>query len=108
MEENVNKMDLGPFVNEHPKLWDFCWKIYSIENFLKNEKFRYLYLANLISADTIIDEKTAKESIKELTFIKQNIEYFNLDKDTKKKVKEFIAKGIKIAKQDIVDFKQES
>ena len=40
--------------------------------------------------------------------VERDIEYFNLDKEVKKEIKEFIGKGIKIAKQDMVDFKQES
>lgn len=106
--DGISKMDLGPFVNEHPKLWDFCWKIYSVENFLKNEKFRYLYLANLISSDTIIDEITAQEALDELNFIKQNIFYFNINEEIHKETMQFVNKGIQIVKKELKEFRKQN
>lgn len=104
MDINENKMDLGEYVNNNSILWDFCWHLYKLEKILESEEIRYLYLANLISSDVIIDEESAQHSLEELNFIKNNIKYINIDEVSKKKINNFVNKGLKIIKRDLKNF----
>lgn len=106
MDNNINKIDLGPYINSNPALWDYCWHIYNIENILKSEDLRYLYLVNLISSDTIVNKKSAQDSLDEIKFIKDNIKYINIDDTLKKKLKKYINDGLKIVKGELKYFQQ--
>ena len=98
MCNNINKMDLSPYINSNPALWDYCWHIYKIENYLKSEELRYFYLANLIN------KESAQHSLDELKFIKDNIKYINIDDTLKKKLKKYINDGLKIVKKELKYF----
>lgn len=102
MDNNIK--DLSSYINSNPALWDYCWHIYMIENILKFEDLRYLYLVNLISSDTIIDKKSAQHSLDEIKFIKDNIKYINIDDALKKKLKKYINDGLKIVKKELKEF----
>ncbi len=109
MEEEIgNKLNLGQFVNEHSKIWDFVFELYILENSLKSEEFRYFYLGSLISSDAVYDIETANNSIKRLKFIKDNLKYLNLDKETFKEIIKFVNKGLKIVKRDLKEFKEDN
>ncbi len=104
MDNNINKIDLGPYINGNPALWDYCWHIYNIENILKSEDLRYLYLANLISSDTIIDKESAQHSLDEIKFIKDNIKYINIDDTLKNNLNKYINDIFKIVKEELKKF----
>lgn len=99
------KVNLEPFLESHSELYNIIWKVYRMEEILDEEKFRYLFLASLISTETIVDKESAKKSLEELTFIKKWLPYMNFDKKLKNEIKSFIIKGIKIAKQELNNYK---
>ena len=106
MDENVNKLDLGLFVNSHDKLWDYCFKLHQLEQILTNDQFRYFYLVSLISSDNIIDIESAQTSLDQLNFIKDNIFYLNLSDDIHKETMQYVNKGIRIVKRDLKEFRK--
>ena len=89
---------------KHQKLRDDIVNLWNIEKMLTNVELRYLYLVSLISSDNIYDCETAHKAMEELTFLKQNLHYLNLDDDVLKEVKRYINKGIRIIKNDIKNY----
>ena len=79
---------------------DYTTRIEKISFVLKSE-FKYLYLASLISAETIYDKQTAEHSLEKLQFIKDNIKLLNLDAEERKEIQGFVNKGIRICNQEI-------
>lgn len=104
---NIGKMDLGLYINDNEKLWNFCWKCYKIEQLLNNDELRNLYLVTLISSDTIVDIESAKISIEKLNEIKLVLPYLNITDKIRKDTLKFINKGLKIAKRDLKKFEFE-
>ena len=100
MNENDNIVNLGPWLEEHSKLWEYCWKIYKLERALSDDEFRYLYLVSLISSDSMIDVKSTQECLDRIIFLNQNVKII-------KEVIKYTNKGIKIAKRDLKLFKIE-
>ena len=95
---------ISSFLDKHQKLRDDIVNLWNIEIMLTNVELRYLYLVSLISSDNIYDFETAHKAMKELTFLKQNLHYLNLDDDVLKEVKRYINKGIRIIKNDIKNY----
>ena len=105
MDENDNIVNLGPWLEEHSKLWEYCWQIYKLEKALSNDEFRYLYLVSLISSDSMVDVKSTQECLDRIIFLNQNVKYMNLDNEIIKEVINYTNKGIKIANRDLILFK---
>lgn len=95
---------ISSFLDNHQKLREDIVNLWNIEKMLTNVELRYLYLVSLISSDNIYDFETAHKAMEELTFLKQNLHYLNLDDDVLKEVKRYINKGIKIIKNDIKNY----
>lgn len=95
---------ISSFLDKHQKLRDDIVNLWHIEKMLTNVELRYLYLVSLISSDNIYDFETAHKAMEELTFLKQNLHYLNLDDDVLKEVKRYINKGIRIIKNDIKNY----
>lgn len=100
-------INLGGFLSTHKELTDFCLNIQRLEEILKNDEIRYLYLASLISADSMIDIKSTKDCLNKIIFLKENVKYMNIDDKIKKEVIKYTNKGIKIAKRDLKKFEFE-
>lgn len=100
-------INLNSFLEKHQKLTDMLMRLEHIENILSNDQIRYLYLASLISSDKIYNFETANDSLQELMFLKNNIDYLNLDDNIFKEVKDYIDKGINIVNNDLKEFKDE-
>lgn len=98
---------ISSFLDKHQKLRDDIVNLWNIEKMLTNVELRYLYIVSLISSDNIYDFETAHKAMEELTFLKQNLHYLNLDDDVLKEVKRYINKGIRIIKNDINRLKDE-
>lgn len=101
-----NQMNLGPWLESHPKLWENCFQIYKVEQILKNDEFRYLYLVALISSDSMVDVESTQECLDHILFLKENLQYMTLDDNIVKEVIKYTNKGIKIAKRDLKLFKK--
>lgn len=100
-------INLNSFLKKHQKLTDMLMRLEHIEDVLTNDQIRYLYLASLISSDKIYNFETANDSLQELMFLKNNIDYLNLDDNILKEVKQYIEKGINIVNNDLKEFKDE-
>ena len=100
-------INLNSFLEKHQKLTDMLMRLERIENILSNDQIRYLYLASLISSDKIYNFETANDSLQELMFLKNNIDYLNLNVNILKEVKDYIDKGINIVNNDLKEFKDE-
>lgn len=87
-------------------LEEFCNKILGIENIIKNEQVRYMFFVSLISSDTLINEESCNKSLEYLSFIKNNINLFNLDDKLKKETLKYVNKGIRITKHDYKAFRE--
>lgn len=72
-----------------------------LSKILKNDQFRYLYLAGLISSDTNITKEDCEENLEILNYINDNINSFNLSNSIIKEVKKYIQKGIEILNNDL-------
>lgn len=79
---------------------DYAERIERTSQILKSD-FKWLYLASLISADTIVNKQTADRSLEKLQFIKENIMMFNLDAEERQDIERYINKGLEICKQDL-------
>lgn len=93
-------------INE--ELFSFLKKIQSLEQILKNDELRYLFLVSLISSDNSVDEKSARNLLDKIDFIEKNLKYLNLSDKIKNEIKEHIIKGKGILQNDIKDFKKEN
>lgn len=98
-------INLNSFLEKHQKLTDMLIKLEHIENILTNDQIRYLYLASLISSDKIYNFETANDSLQELMFLKNNIDYLNLDDNILKAAKRHIEKGINIVNNELNNYK---
>ena len=85
-------------------LYEFCRKIWSLKIALESN-MRYLFLASLISADSLVNAEACEDSIKHINFILKNIDLFDLKVELKKEVVKFLKDGLKIAKRDLSGFK---
>lgn len=72
---------------------------------LKNDQFRYLYLAGLISSDTNITINECNENLNNLNYLKDNIDKLNLNNEVKDEVVKFVNDGIKILNNDLKNLK---
>jgi len=61
------------YIYSNSKLLKFCARIINLNNILKNEETRHMFLESLVSADTLIDKHDYKEHIATCNFIKNNI-----------------------------------
>lgn len=91
-------------ISENPKLIEFCNKILAYNVILENEFSRNMFFVSLISADTLIDEESCKETIEIANFIISHISLFILNDDIKIQTIKYMKKAIKIAKRDEKEF----
>ena len=101
-------INLGDFLSTHQELTDFCLNIQRLEEILKNDEFRYLYLVSLISSDTMVDIESTEKCLDKIIFLNQNVKYMNLDNKVKEEVIKYTNKGIKIGKRDLKLFKKKT
>lgn len=107
MEENEIRFDLAALENNKPLL-NFCSWILRYKMVLENEDTRYLVLASFISADTLVDVQSCRNSIATMNFIMDNMNYLDLNEELKNEVVEYLNKGLKIAKRDLKNFEKEN
>ena len=78
-----------------------------IDGILNDSTLRCLYLASLISADTVTDEESARNSIKKLEELESFISVCNLSDDIKEEVSDFVQRGLAIVERDLESFTKE-
>lgn len=78
--------------------------IEKLQDILSNESFNWLYLATLISADTLTSKGACIESLNRLNFIKDNLEKLDLSEDLKNRFPDYITKCIDIVNQDLKQY----
>lgn len=77
----------------------------TLRKILKNDQFRYLYLAGLISSDTNITIDECNENLNNLNYLKDNIDKLDLINEVKNEVVKFVNDGIKILNNDLKNLK---
>lgn len=87
------------FLINHDKLYKFVTKIKNMEEILRNESMKNLFLASLITADIDSIEDLEKQC-DTLQFILDNIHYLNLDESELNRVTDFAKKGMSIVDRD--------
>lgn len=95
-------MDVLETLKNNQPLTEFCKKICSYKIALESDK-KYLFLASLISADTLLDEQSCLNSLDKINFILDNIKLFDLENESE--VLKFLKKGVKIIKKDLNKFR---
>lgn len=91
-------MDVLECLKGNQPLTEFCKKICSYKIALESDK-KYLFLASLISADSLMDEQSCLNSLNKINFILDNIKLFDLENESE--ILKFLKKGIKIIKKDL-------
>ena len=76
-------------------------KLTNIEKIL-NSDMRYLYLALLISADSLNSKESCEDSLSILNFINDNIDNINVNNIDE--LKEFVKNGLEIVNRDLKFF----
>lgn len=77
--------------------------IEKLQEILSSE-FVWLYLGSLISADVLISKENCIESLKNLNFIKDNIDKLELSEEIRNKIIDYSIKGIDIVNQDLKEY----
>jgi hypothetical protein len=98
---------VSSFLDKHQELRDDIVSLWHIEKILSNVQLRYLYLASLISSDSIYNFETAEKAMEKITFLKRNLHYLDLDDDVLKEAKTYINKGIRIIKKELKEYRQD-
>lgn len=101
-------MDIIKKITDNPKLVAFCNKVLTYESILGNNESRYLFLASLISADTLVDEVSCLETLDTTYFIINHMDFFQLEDKVKEEIETYLEKAIKIALNEIKEFKKEN
>lgn len=96
-------MDVLETLKNNQPLTEFCKKICSYKIALESDK-KYLFLASLISADSLMDEQSCLNSLNKINFILDNIKLFDLENESE--ILKFLKKGIKIIKKDLNKFRK--
>lgn len=78
--------------------------IEKLQDILSNDSFNWLYLASLISADTLTSKEACIESLNRLNFIKDNLEKLDLSEDLKNRLPDYITKCIDIVNRDLKEY----
>lgn len=91
-------MDVLECLKGNKPLTEFCQKICAYKIALESDK-KYLFLASLISADTLLDEQSCLNALKKVNFILDNIKLLDLENESE--VLKYLKKGIKIIKKDL-------
>lgn len=97
-ERIINKIE------QNQNLIKFCNRILNYNSIFENEMTRSMFLASLISADSLIDEHSCDETIEISNFILNHIYLFILEDDIKKDIISKMNTAIKIAKRDKKQF----
>ena len=101
-----SKMDLIKKISDNPKLVAFCNKILSYNAILEMEEARYLFLASLISADTLVDEESCRETLDTAYFIVNHMDFFQLEGNVREEVENYMENAINIALSELHEFKK--
>jgi predicted phage-related endonuclease len=105
--ELSSKMDLIKKITDNPKLVSFCNKVLTYESILGNNESRYLFLASLISADTLVDEESCRETLDTAYFIINHMDFFQLEDNVREEVENYTEKAINIALSELHEFKKQ-
>lgn len=78
----------------------------TIEKILIDDSIRYLFLVDLISSDSLINESNCIESLEVLDFISTNLSEMNsLTDEIRKEVIKFVSEGKEIINRDLKKMK---
>lgn len=95
-------MDILECLKGNKPLTEFCKKICNYKIALEGDK-RYLFLASLISADSLMDEQSCRNSLDKINFILENIKLLDLKNEAE--ILKYLKKNIKIVKKDLNKYK---
>ena len=90
-------------ISSNPALVAFCNRILSYNTIFEDGEARRLFLASLISADTLTDEESCMESLETVYFILDHMELFQISDEIRKEIKEFMEKTTDIVYRSLMD-----
>ena len=91
-------------IKQNPNLVKFCNRILTYNAIFENETTRCMFLASLISADSLTDEQACDETIEVANFILNHINLFIIEDNIKRDIISKMKSAIKIAKRDKKEF----
>lgn len=100
-------MELIKKISDNPKLVAFCNKILTYNAIFDAEESRYLFLASLISADTLVDEESCRETLDTAYFIVNHMNFFQLEENVREEIENYMEKAINIALSELRNFRKE-
>lgn len=95
-------------ISDNQKLLSFCNKILFYNTILESDESRYLFLASLISADTLVDEESCHETLETVDFIEKNLDLFVLSDEVIEETKKYLKKSIDITIAELEDIKRKN
>lgn len=100
-------MDIIKKITDNPKLVAFCNKILAYNTILESDETRHLFLASLISADTLVDKESCQETLDTAYFITNHMDFFQLEDSVRKEIEDYMEKTIEVAFKELRMFKKE-
>ena len=102
--KNNRELDFVELKKNRP-LCDFCDRVLSYKSAFESE-LRYFILVSFISADSLVDAQSCRDSIECMDFIVKNIKLMDLEEKIEKEVLKYMRKGLKIAKRDLKEYEK--
>lgn len=90
------------FVESNDKVLSYLKELHALNIILSNEQFKWLALAELVSADANNTKQDIMKSLERVKFINKNIDLLNLSDS--KKIKEYLGEIRKTLNKDLEKF----
>lgn len=93
---------LVSFIESNDKVLSYLKELHALNIILSNEQFKWLALAELVSADANSTKQDIMKSLERVKFINKNIDLLNLSDG--KKIKEYLGEIRKTLNKDLEKF----
>lgn len=105
VQELLNPEEID-FINGNRPLLEYIRRLHDTSRLL-NSQLKWMVLGTLISADTIVSHETAKKSLDELAFMRDNYDRLGIDPKDFAKLSELVESGIDICTRDMEHYSRQ-